>query len=66
MLQTAAMTHGALACKVSGAGGGGFVMFIVPPEHRVGVIDALNHAGGTASGVHFTDNGAESWIVGRN
>ena len=63
-LHATALAHGALAGKVSGAGGGGFLMFIVPPQHRVGLIDGLKQAGGTASTVHFTDEGAESWIVG--
>jgi D-glycero-alpha-D-manno-heptose-7-phosphate kinase len=58
-----AFTHGAIGGKVSGAGGGGFMMFIVPPDRRIGVIRALNGAGGTASGVHLTDQGAESWTV---
>ncbi len=62
-LHAIAMAHGALAGKVSGAGGGGFLMFIVPPQHRVALIDALNQAGGTASAVHFTGVGAESWTV---
>jgi D-glycero-alpha-D-manno-heptose-7-phosphate kinase len=38
-------------------------MFIVPPERRIGVVRALNAAGGTASGVHLTSQGAESWSV---
>lgn len=58
-----ALSNGATGGKVSGAGGGGFMMFIVPPRHRVPVIRALNRAGGSATGVHFTDEGAESWIV---
>jgi hypothetical protein len=29
----------------------------------VALIDALNQAGGTASSVHFTSDGAESWAV---
>ena len=62
-LYAIALAHGAIAGKVSGAGGGGFLMFIVPPQHRVALIDALNQAGGTASGVHFTSDGAESWVV---
>jgi D-glycero-alpha-D-manno-heptose-7-phosphate kinase len=62
-LHATALAHGALAGKVSGAGGGGFLMFIVPPQHRVALIDALNHAGGIASAVHFTGEGAESWTV---
>ena len=58
-----ARANGATAGKVSGAGGGGFMMFMVPPAARVQVIRALNRAGGSASGVHFTGEGAESWVV---
>lgn len=58
-----AFAHGAIGGKVSGAGGGGFMMFIVPPHRRIGVVRALNAAGGTASGVHLTGQGAESWTV---
>ncbi len=56
------MAAGALGGKVSGAGGGGFMMFLVPPPRRMQLIRALNEAGGTASGVHFTAEGAESWV----
>ena len=62
-LHEMAMARGALAGKVSGAGGGGFVMFIVPPHARIEIIQALTEAGAVASGVHFTSNGAESWEV---
>ncbi len=62
-LHATAMAHGAWAGKVSGAGGGGFLMFIGPPQHRVGLIAALNDAGANASAVHFTAEGAESWTV---
>ena len=62
-LYEVALRNGATGGKVSGAGGGGFMMFIVPPQHRVPVVRALNLAGGTATGVHFTNQGAESWIV---
>ncbi len=58
-----AFANGAIGGKVSGAGGGGFMMFIVPPGRRIGVVRALNAAGGTASGVHLTAQGAESWAV---
>ena len=58
-----AFANGAIGGKVSGAGGGGFMMFIVPPDRRIGVVRALNNAGGTASGVHLTNEGAESWTV---
>lgn len=62
-LYEAAMAHGALAGKVSGAGGGGFFMFIVPPPRRVHLIRSLNQMNATASAVHFTAEGAESWLT---
>ena len=62
-LYAAAMSHGALAGKVSGAGGGGFVMFLVPPDRRIPLIRGLTEAGVHASSVHFTADGAESWIA---
>jgi D-glycero-alpha-D-manno-heptose-7-phosphate kinase len=58
-----AFANGAIGGKVSGAGGGGFMMFIVPPDRRIGVVRALNAAGGTAGGVHLTGQGAESWTI---
>jgi D-glycero-alpha-D-manno-heptose-7-phosphate kinase len=58
-----AFAEGAIGGKVSGAGGGGFLMFIVPPQRRIAVIRGLNELGGTAGGVHFTQTGAESWTV---
>jgi D-glycero-alpha-D-manno-heptose-7-phosphate kinase len=60
-LHRAGFAAGAIGGKVSGAGGGGFMMFIVPPERRIGVIRALNAAGGEATSVHLTTRGAESW-----
>ena len=62
-MHATAMAHGALAGKVSGAGCGGFLMFIVPPEHRTALIAALNQGDASANAVHFTTEGAESWTV---
>jgi D-glycero-alpha-D-manno-heptose-7-phosphate kinase len=62
-LFTVGMANHAIAGKVSGAGGGGFIMFLVPPEHRIRLITALNGAGASASAVHFTEQGAESWTM---
>ena len=59
----AAMEAGALAGKISGAGGGGFIMFFVPPEHRMSVITRLNQFDGVVSNCHFTKTGAEAWRV---
>jgi D-glycero-alpha-D-manno-heptose-7-phosphate kinase len=52
---------GAVAGKVSGAGGGGFMMFIVPPENRMAVVEALNREGSAAGAVKFTSQGCETW-----
>jgi D-glycero-alpha-D-manno-heptose-7-phosphate kinase len=58
-----AFANGGIGGKVSGAGGGGYMMFIVPPHRRIAIVRALNEAGGTASGVHLTPNCAESWTA---
>ncbi len=52
---------GARAGKVSGAGGGGFMMFFVSPEKRMDVIRALSGFNGVISNCHFTKNGAQAW-----
>lgn len=56
-----ATAKGAYAGKVSGAGGGGFIMFLVRPEDRIDVVTALNAAGAVATPVKFTSKGCESW-----
>ena len=61
MLFAVALANGALAGKVSGAGGGGFLVFIVPPEDRLDLVTALNAAGGAAGPVKFSDGGCENW-----
>lgn len=52
---------GMRAGKVSGAGGGGFMMMLVDPVRRMDVIRGLREVGGTVSTCHFTPEGAESW-----
>jgi D-glycero-alpha-D-manno-heptose-7-phosphate kinase len=56
-----ALQNGAVAGKVSGAGGGGFMMFLCKPEFRPRLINALRQRGATAEAVHFTLKGCESW-----
>ncbi len=58
-----AMNAGALAGKVSGAGGGGFIMFFVPPDKRMDVIRALNQFEGQVSNCHFTKHGTQAWRI---
>lgn len=59
----AAIQAGALAGKVSGAGGGGFMLFYVPTENRMGVIRALTQFDGQVSNCHFTQHGSQAWRV---
>jgi D-glycero-alpha-D-manno-heptose-7-phosphate kinase len=58
-----ALEAGALAGKVSGAGGGGFMLFFVPNERRLDVIRALGPFNGQVSNCHFTKNGAQAWRI---
>ncbi len=58
-----AIKAGALAGKVSGAGGGGFMLFFVPTEKRMDVIRALNKFEGQVSNCHFTNYGTQAWRV---
>ena len=59
-----AMRKGAWGGKVSGAGGGGFMMFVTDPENRYRLASAIRANGGDANPVHFVDGGAETWTVG--
>jgi D-glycero-alpha-D-manno-heptose-7-phosphate kinase len=58
-----ALDAGARAGKVSGAGGGGFVTFLVAPERRMEVIRALSRNDGHAMICHLTRHGTEGWKI---
>lgn len=60
-LYARARAAGALAGKISGAGGGGFIWFFVPPEKKMTVIRALQEYSGQLSNCHFTSNGCQAW-----
>ena len=62
-IYNAAINAGALAGKVSGAGGGGFMMFFVPPEKRMDMVRALEHFNGQVNNCHFTKHGTQAWRV---
>jgi D-glycero-alpha-D-manno-heptose-7-phosphate kinase len=59
----AAKNAGALAGKISGAGGGGFMLFFVPAESRMKVIDTLSQFNGQTSNCHFTASGCQAWRI---
>lgn len=64
-LYDVAKANGAVAGKVSGAGGGGFMMFVTNPENRYHLMTALETAGGSPRPVFFTFRGVEAWTTRR-
>ena len=58
-----AIQAGATAGKISGAGGGGFMMFLVEPICRMQVIKALEGLDGHLIDCSFTKHGAHAWKV---
>jgi len=54
---------GATGGKISGAGGGGFMMFYCPKNTRYKVIESLQPFGGEFRRFQFTKYGLESWRV---
>jgi D-glycero-alpha-D-manno-heptose-7-phosphate kinase len=58
-----ALGAGALSAKITGAGGGGFMMLFVEPTSRLDVITALSDLEGSFYRFHFTKEGAQGWSV---
>jgi D-glycero-alpha-D-manno-heptose-7-phosphate kinase len=58
-----AMNAGALSGKVSGAGGGGFIMFVVDPPKKRKIIDALNKLKGIVVPFNFSEGGSHGWKI---
>jgi D-glycero-alpha-D-manno-heptose-7-phosphate kinase len=52
---------GAFAGKVSGAGGGGFTLFLVDPTRKAVVVRALEELGGKVERFQFTKYGSQAW-----
>ena len=57
-----AFKFGAKSAKVSGAGGGGFITFLVPPKQSIIVRNELNKFGTETFLATITENGAECWV----
>jgi len=64
-LYACALQSGAHCAKISGAGGGGFIMFLTDPVQKDKLAAALqeHHPGGTAYACHFTSAGVQVWRV---
>jgi D-glycero-alpha-D-manno-heptose-7-phosphate kinase len=58
-----AFSAGAKAGKISGAGGGGFMMLVVDPARRVDVVRRLRREEGQILTCHFTRRGTEGWRI---
>ncbi|WP_082973615.1 hypothetical protein [Mycobacterium sp. E2327] len=59
-----ALAAGALAGKVSGAGGGGYVLFLTDPVRRPAVMRALGDLHfGAVQPAHFVSEGAVAWAL---
>jgi D-glycero-alpha-D-manno-heptose-7-phosphate kinase len=58
-----AQQHGAEAAKVSGAGGGGFILFMTHPSRAIQLRRALLEAGGETTFCCLSEHGAQAWRV---
>lgn len=58
-----ALSAGAVAGKISGAGGGGFLMLMTRPERRPQLAKKLSELDLRVLSCHFTERGAEAWRV---
>jgi len=58
-----ALSHGAESAKISGAGGGGFMMVYCNPKNRVHLIEALKRRGGQVLTPSFTEIGTQGWTI---
>lgn len=59
----AAKNAGATGGKISGAGGGGFMIFYCPKNTRYQVIRALSNFGGEIKNYSFTKHGLQTWCA---
>jgi D-glycero-alpha-D-manno-heptose-7-phosphate kinase len=58
-----AMAAGAVCGKVSGAGGGGFIIFVVEPTGKMQVTRALHTLEGRVIGFQFSEGGTHGWKI---
>jgi D-glycero-alpha-D-manno-heptose-7-phosphate kinase len=54
---------GAIGGKISGAGGGGFIVFVSDPDVRPRVMQKLFKSGAQVISFSFGEQGAECWRV---
>jgi D-glycero-alpha-D-manno-heptose-7-phosphate kinase len=62
-IYSAAKAAGATGGKISGAGGGGFMIFYCPGNTRFKVMEKLNSFGGHCKNYQFVDHGLTTWTI---
>jgi D-glycero-alpha-D-manno-heptose-7-phosphate kinase len=62
-IYTAACKSGASGGKISGAGGGGFMIFYCPDNSRSAVVKTLESFGGQVKRYEFTNKGLTTWTI---
>jgi D-glycero-alpha-D-manno-heptose-7-phosphate kinase len=58
-----AKSAGATGGKISGAGGGGFMIFYCPANSKYNVIKSLQKFGGQHKNYSFTEHGLKTWTI---
>src|SRR5579862_8206977 len=59
----AAKKAGATGGKISGAGGGGFMIFYCPDNSKYNVMEAIEKFGGHCKPYQFVDHGLTTWTI---
>jgi D-glycero-alpha-D-manno-heptose-7-phosphate kinase len=62
-IYSAAKSAGATGGKISGAGGGGFMIFYCPGNTRFKVMEKLHSFGGQCKSYQFVDHGLTAWTI---
>jgi D-glycero-alpha-D-manno-heptose-7-phosphate kinase len=62
-IYSAAKSAGATGGKISGAGGGGFMIFYCPANTKFAVMEALSAFGGHCKNYQFVDHGLTTWTI---
>ena len=62
-LQKSLLQLGAYSCKISGAGGGGFLTTFVDPGNKKAIIEHLENMKFKIFSFSFTEKGAKSWVI---
>ena len=57
------LKNGAKAAKISGAGGGGFMMILCDPKEKYSLVEKLKELDGIVMTPTITEDGAQAWTL---